>query len=470
MRYYLLVDFGSTLTKLTAVDLEIPDIIATSSHYTTIDDDINIGYQNALADLYQNVGQTIKFDRIFACSSAAGGLKMAAIGLVEELTVEAAKRACLGAGSRVEMVISGNITRTEINQIKVKGIDIILLAGGTDGGNRDHAIYNAKALAEANLGIPIIYAGNKSAQDEVHDIFKEYKTHICIVDNIMPRINALNIMPAKRKIEEIFLEQIIEAKGITKITEKIDNNIMPTPKVVFDGAELLSKGYFEEKGLGDLVIIDIGGATTDVYSMGNPISKHGVIFQGMEEGYSKRTVEANLGMRHSAPGAVEAAPRNIVRRMEEKYNINLMKEAIDRMNHFNWIPTTPHEVFVDQLIASLCVEYAISRHAGTIKEIYSAMGMNYIQTGKDLTEVAYVIGTGGVIVKSNEPLAILNHVVSRPDNSNELRPVDPDYLLDKDYILSSMGLLAIEQPVAALKILKKRIINLYDRGEENVEE
>lgn len=460
MRYYLLVDFGSTLTKLTAVDISIPDIIATSSHYTTIEDDITTGYLLALEKLYQKIGSEIKFDRVFACSSAAGGLKMAAIGLVEELTVEAAKRACLGAGSRVEMVISGEINRNEINEMKSKGIDIILLAGGTDGGNKHTPIYNALALAQAKIDIPIIYAGNKAAQDQIKDIFNNYQVNGYIVDNIMPKINTLNIMPARRKIEEIFLAQIIEAKGISKISGIIDNDIIPTPKAVFNAAELLSRGYFEEPGLQELAIIDIGGATTDIYSMNDPIVKHGVIFQGMEEEYAKRTVEANLGMRHSAPGAVSSTPKQIIMRMEERYQINLMEEAMKRMKNYDWIPTTEHDIFIDQLIASLCVEYAISRHVGQIKELYSPMGNNYLQTGKDLSEVLYVIGTGGVIVNSKEPIAILNHSVSRPDNFMELRPIEPEYLLDSDYILSSMGLLLIEKPLQALQIMKKRLKNI----------
>lgn len=460
MRYYLLVDFGSTLTKLTAVDINIPDIIATASHPTTIEDDINIGYQQALKKLYQKIGHEIKFDRIFACSSAAGGLRMAAIGLVEELTVEAAKRACLGAGSRVEMVVSGEITRSEINEIVEKGIDIILLAGGTDGGNKNIPIYNALALAQAGIKIPIIYAGNKACQDQIKEIFAQYNVDGYIVDNIMPKINSLNILPARQKIEEIFLGQIIEAKGISKFTEKIDNDIMPTPKSVLHAAELLSTGYFDEKGLKELVIIDIGGATTDIYSMCNPIIKHGVIFQGMDEEYAKRTVEANIGMRHSAPGVIESAPKHIVKFMEDKHSINLTQEAKWRKEHYDWIPTEYNDIFIDQLIASLCVEYAVSRHAGTIKELYSPMGVNYLQTGKDLSDVLYVIGTGGVIVNSKEPIAILNHSVSRADNLNELRPVNPEYLLDTDYILSSMGLLMIDRPEHALKIMKKRLRNL----------
>jgi len=460
MRYYLLVDFGSTLTKLTAVDITIPDIIATASYQTTIETDINIGYQQALNKLYQKIGSHLKFDRIFACSSAAGGLKMAAIGIVEELTVEAAKRACLGAGSRVEMVISGEITRFEIEEIKNKKIDIILLAGGTDGGNKHIPIHNALALAQAKLNIPIIYAGNKAAQNQINDIFTNYNVNGYIVDNILPKINTLNIMPARQKIEKIFLGQIIEAKGITKFLENIDNDIIPTPKSVLNAAELLSKGYFEEPGIKELVIIDIGGATTDIYSMCSPIIKHGVIFQGMEEDYAKRTVEANVGMRHSAPGTIEAAPKMIVRRMEEMHGVNLSKEAEFRMKNYEWIPENDNDRFIDQLIASLCVEYAISRHSGSIRELYSPVGTNYIQTGKDLSDVLYVIGTGGVIVNAKEPISILNHSVSRDENLQELRPINPEYLLDSDYILSSMGLLMIERPVQALQIMKKRMTKL----------
>jgi len=180
----------------------------------------------------------------------------------------------------------------------------------------------------------------------------------------------------------------------------------------------------------------------------------------MEEDYAKRTVEANVGMRHSAPGAIESAPPMIVRRMEEMHGVNLTKEAEFRMKNYEWIPETENDKFVDQLIASLCVEYAISRHSGSIRELYSPVGTNYIQTGKDLSDVLYVIGTGGVIVNSKEPISILIHSVSRDENLQELRPINPEYLLDSDYILSSMGLLMIERPVQALQIMKKRMTKL----------
>ena len=146
MSKYLMIDFGSTFTKLVAVDTELEDIIATANSFTTVAEDITIGYHKALELLYEKIGERIQFDKIISCSSAAGGLKMAAIGLVKELTVEAAKRVCLGAGAKVDLVLSHHINKREVQQIKDMKIDIILLAGGTDGGNSECVLYNAKRL------------------------------------------------------------------------------------------------------------------------------------------------------------------------------------------------------------------------------------------------------------------------------------------------------------------------------------
>ncbi|HOO43985.1 MAG TPA: glutamate mutase L, partial [Bacillota bacterium] len=129
MANYLLIDFGSTFTKLCAVDTKAEDIIETASYFTTVDTDITLGYHEALKRLFEKIGKTIEFEQVIACSSAAGGLKMAAIGLVEELTVEATKRVCLGAGAKVDLVFSHHLNKSEIKQIKDKKIDIVLLAG-----------------------------------------------------------------------------------------------------------------------------------------------------------------------------------------------------------------------------------------------------------------------------------------------------------------------------------------------------
>lgn len=461
MSKYLMIDFGSTFTKLVAVDTEKEDIIATASHFTTVAEDITIGYNNALEQLYNKIGKKIQFDKIISCSSAAGGLKMAAIGLVKELTVEAAKRVCLGAGAKVDLVFSHHINKREVQTIIDNKIDIILLAGGTDGGNSECVLYNAKMLGEAGIKIPIIYAGNKSCIDEVEEIFNEYNLNGHFCENVMPQINVLNIPSARDKIREIFLKNIIVAKGIKKIESVIDKVILPTPEAVLKACDLLSKGYLREPGLGELVCVDIGGATTDMYSMSTASAKRSdVVIKGLEEPYAKRTVEGDLGMRYSALGVLKALTEEEIILMNQDENVDLEKELHYRNDHVDEVFSDEYQVKVDHIIGGICVDKAMARHVGKMEEVYTPMGLVYNQTGKDLTKIECVIGTGGVLVNSSNPRKILSKVVGSKKNYLELRPEDPQYLIDKDYILASMGLLSEIDPLLALKIMKKHLKNI----------
>ena len=171
MKPYLLIDFGSTYTKLTAVSLAEPKVLATSKALTTIADGLLTGYQSALQLLESKIGKQ-QFQKQLACSSAAGGLKMIAIGLVPELTVEAAKRAALGAGARVIKTFGFELIMEEIMEICSLKPDLILLAGGTDGGNRDIILGNAQRLADSKLTVPIIIAGNQKVASQVEAILK----------------------------------------------------------------------------------------------------------------------------------------------------------------------------------------------------------------------------------------------------------------------------------------------------------
>ena len=410
MKNYLLIDFGSTNTKLTAVDVENATILGTAKHFTTVEEDIRIGYNNALEELYSKCGK-IEFEKTIACSSAAGGLKMAAIGLVEELTVEAAKRACYGAGGKVDLVFSHYITTSEVEQIIEKKIDIVLLAGGTNGGNSDCVLFNAEMLGKGGVKVPVVYAGNKSCQDQIKAIFDKYQLDGYICDNIMPTLNVLNIDAARDVIRKIFLNNIIAAKGIKKIEENIEGGVvLPTPFAVLKAAELLSKGYLHDEGLGDIVLIDIGGATTDVYSMGSGTPKRAdVILKGLEEPYAKRTVEGDLGMRYSAEGIVKALNEQEIKLYKEK-GIDLVSEAKYRNEHVDMLPTNDHEREVDTELGAICTDIAIGRHAGKMESVYSPMGMLYYQIGKDLTTAKYVIGTGGVIINNPNPKKILERI------------------------------------------------------------
>ncbi len=457
MSRYLMIDFGSTFTKLTAVDTEIEDIMGTASHFTTVETDICIGYHNALNELYKKIGK-VEFDDIIACSSAAGGLKMAAIGLIEELTVEAAKRVCLGAGAKVELVLSHHLTHHELDEITNKKIDIILLAGGIDGGNSECALYNAKLIGEAGLKIPVIFAGNKCLQDDIINIFSQYQINGYICENVMPRINVLNPQNAKEKIREIFLKNIIVAKGIKKIENEIDQVILPTPEAVLLASDLLSRGYLYEEGLGEIVVIDIGGATTDLYSLCSPSARRGdVIIKGLEETYAKRTVEGDLGMRYSALGVYESLSKEEIEHFKIYQNIDIEKAAKYRRSKVGLIFTDPKEQKIDRLFASICADKAMHRHAGQMEEVYTAMGKVYHQTGKDLTQVAYIIGTGGILVNSVSPVDILQKATANHQTVLELRPINPKFIIDRDYILASMGLLSQIDPLLALKIMKKHL-------------
>jgi len=280
MKPYLLVDFGSTYTKLTAVDLENEYIIGTSKAPTTVETNVLDGYDVAFKRLMHDHPEIKEISGISACSSAAGGLKMAAIGLVEELTVEAAKRACLGAGAIVKIVFSHHMTKREAIKLKEANIDIVLLAGGTDGGNKECIIHNAKKLVDIEIDVPVIIAGNKDANDEIEEIFEESNIEYYIVENVMPKLKKLNVKEAKHIIRKIFIEKIIEAKGIKKAEVKIGEIIMPTPEAVLLASELLSKGYEDQEGYGELMIVDIGGATTDVHTIGEALpTRNEVIFQ-----------------------------------------------------------------------------------------------------------------------------------------------------------------------------------------------
>ncbi|MFH0993484.1 MAG: methylaspartate mutase accessory protein GlmL [bacterium] len=457
MAHYLMIDFGSTFTKLVAVDGTRIEVVATAISPTTVTTDIRTGYRVALADLTKKIGKPIVFDRIIACSSAAGGLKMAAIGLVEELTVEAAKRVCLGAGAKVDLVFAHHCTQAEIQEITTKKIDIVLLAGGADGGNSECALFNLRLLGQAGIKIPIVYAGNKSCQDEVARLFLEYGLDGTIADNVMPRINQLNIQSARDAIRAIFLKKIILAKGIKKIEEEIDEVVLPTPEAVLNAAELLSKGYMKESGLGELVIIDIGGATTDLYSVCHATKRSDVIVHGLEEPYAKRTVEGDLGLRWSALGIVKALTAEEIGLINQDQGIDIRAEAERRFGDIAFVPDDDRQEAIDRLLAEMCAYKAMSRHAGRMEEVFTPMGMVYNQSGKDLTDVQTVIGTGGPVIHARHPAAILAKTANVFHNTSELRPANPQYYLDKDYLLAAMGLYARIDPVGALKIMKKHL-------------
>ena len=462
MNAYLLIDFGSTYTKLTAVDLENEEILATAKDITTVQTDIMIGFNKAFEALSEKLkGKDVNYVNKFACSSAAGGLKMVAIGLVPELTAEAAKRAALGAGARVLKVYSYELTHKEIDEIKNSKLDIILLAGGTDGGNKDCIIHNAKMLAEADIRLPIVVAGNKVAVDDIEDIFKKSNMYYKVTENVMPKLNVLNVEPAREEIRKIFMEKIVEAKGMKSAESFINGILMPTPAAVLKAARVLSEGSDKEEGIGDIIVIDIGGATTDVHSIadGEP-TKPGVTVRGLEEPFAKRTVEGDLGMRYSALSLWEASGTRRIQKYLMDKSVNVESECKFRTENINMVPGTKEQIKFDEAMAKVATEIAMERHVGIIESMYTPMGVIYTQVGKDLLQTKYMIGTGGVLVHSNNPGEILKAGMFDKENPAYLKPEHSELLLDKTYILSAMGLLAEDHPDMAVRIMKKYLVKV----------
>ncbi len=462
MKAVLLVDIGSTYTKLTAVDIENESIISTTKALTTADTDLMIGFNNAYRKLEEELkGLDVCFIDKLACSSAAGGLKMIAIGLVSELTSKAAKRAALGAGARLLGTYSYELSLSEIKEIHSKEPDMILLAGGTDGGNKDCIIHNAKMIASHIKNIPVVVAGNKKAIDPINDIFKTENINFKISDNVMPKMNALNVEPAREAIRQFFIKEIVKAKGMKNIEKFVGGILMPTPSAVLKAARILADGTDNEEGLGDLIIVDIGGATTDIHSIGTgEPTKPNVTVLGLEEPYEKRTVEGDMGMRISALSLLEFVGTKLIKKLIPDTEYDIQERCDYLSKNINTIPRTLEETKFDEALGYLATQVSMDRHSGSIKSEYTPMGMIHVQEGKDLQNTKCLIGTGGVLVYSKNPKKILSGALFSKDNPQSLKPINPEMLIDESYILSAMGLLSSKYPDKAVRILKKYLVKL----------
>ena len=457
MKAYLLIDFGSTYTKLTVVDIEQLEIIATSKAITTVETNIMDGFYKAYEQLDYDRSH-YKIVKRLACSSAAGGLKMVTIGLVPELTAEAAKRAALGAGARVLKTFCYELSLDEIEEMKQMAVDIILLSGGTDGGNKKTIITNAEKIAEHFPDKPIIVAGNKCAYDEIKMIFKDRVMNYVMTDNVMPRLNEIHVDSVREEIRSLFMSNIIKSKGMDVAMEFIDGILMPTPLAVMKAAEVLARGTNKYKGLGDLMIVDIGGATTDVHSLSNGLpTKAGINLKGLQEPYGKRTVEGDLGMRYSAVSLYEASGERMIAEYLNS-DVDIYDSCYKRQNEVMFVPQDEEEALFDEAIAKVATKLAVERHVGKIEIVYTPIGEVYNQIGKDLMDLKILIGTGGILVHSSNNQAILKEALHKPEDATLLKPKNPKILIDKHYILSAMGLLSMECPDQAFKIIEKYIM------------
>ena len=452
-RAALLIDFGSTYTKLRAVDLERAGIVGAGQGPSTVATDVAVGMEAALADLETRIGGLPDFTYRLATSSAAGGLRMVTVGLVRELTAEAARIAALGAGARLTGAYAYRLTAADVAEIEALDPDILLLAGGTDGGNDEVIRHNAGRLAACGIACPVVIAGNREATDDVSARFASAGKTAVPAGNVMPEFNVLDIEPARAAIRRIFIDRIVHAKGIDRAAEAFDAVLMPTPEAVMEGARLLADGAGGRDGLGPLLVVDVGGATTDVHSVatGEP-TVEGAIQRGLPEPYVKRTVEGDLGMRHNALSIVEAAGADALARDAGLSGERFGEIVAAVSGDVERLPRTDEERAVDRTLARAATRIAVGRHAGRTETVHTALGPAIAQHGKDLTELAAVVGTGGALVHGDAPAGILGEARADPNDPESLRPRAPRLYLDRDYLLYACGLLATVEPEAALTL------------------
>ena len=468
----IFVDFGSTYTKVAAIDLDQERIMGQGRALSTVTTDITVGLKTALEVIEgNNRGRLIDNASLsLACSSAAGGLQLVVVGLVPALSLKAGKLAALGAGAKLVGNYSYKLNQSEVKRIEQSAPDIILLVGGTDGGNEEVILHNGKMIAESRIAAPVVVAGNKACADDIRSVLELNGKYVKVVDNVLSGLDHLNVQPSRAAIREIFMERIVHAKGLDKANELVDGVVMPTPMAVLKAAELLSLGAGDEPGLGELIVVDIGGATTDVHSIahGHPRDQ-GVIMRGIHDPFAKRTVEGDLGMRYNALSVLEAAGPDRIRkdRMTSKLLGDLEERVTYLSEHINAVPKNEADYFLDAWLGRIASEVAVERHAGRLEHLYTPQGPILMQSGKDLTEVKNVIGVGGAFAYGRDPLMILEGALFSEADPLSLKPRSPDFFVDERYLLYAVGLLAEKAPDKALRIGKKYVRKITVTGGES---
>ncbi len=453
MKFHVLVaEIGSTTTVVNAFkDLDTdPTFVGQGQAPTSVvEGDVRIGLNSAIQDLKNTLGvDSITYDELLATSSAAGGLKMTVHGLVYDMTAKAAKEAALGAGANIHHVTAGKLRRSDIKHIMEIKPNIILVAGGVDYGESETALHNAELIAKLELDVPVIYAGNIVNHDDVKDIFEEAgKTHLLyIVENVYPKIDILNVEPTRKVIQDVFEEHIVHAPGMSHVRDLVNGPIIPTPGAVMEASKLL------KNELGDLMTIDVGGATTDIHSVTDGSEEINRILISPEPA-AKRTVEGDLGVYVNMRNVVELIGKEKLMR-----DIQVTEEQMDQLieEHVP-IPVTELQLKFVERMTKEAVILSCDRHAGGFRDLFGGSGKKTMAEGKDLTGIKYIVGTGGALTRLPNRIEIMKSI-ARSNKGHKLLPnAEAVILVDNDYIMASLGVLSKEYPEAALTLMKKSL-------------
>lgn len=385
---------------------------------------------------------------------------MGVVGLSKTLSAQAAKSAAFGAGAKILYTCAGRLKSADVENLEAQPLEILLFCGGYENGGTAVLRQNAEMLAESNLRIPIIFAGNSAAAPEVRRLLTQRQKECYLARNIIPDVGQIHKDQVETIIREVFLHRIINMMGLDKVSTMLDRMVMPGPAAVLAAGELLARGAPNQPGLGDLMIVDVGGATTDIHSYVGQTPYDGAKMIGVPDPYVKRTAEGDLGIRESSDSLCTEIGMD---RMQADTGLppQQIGQVVERwVTQNRELAQNDAQRSVDRALAAGAVRISSRRHAGTIQHISSA-GLKTVQHGKNLTTVRAVIGTGGPLVFSGNGKYALSQVLrDRGRESDILLPESADFYLDRDYVFFAGGLLREVDEDAALTILKNSLQKL----------
>jgi len=299
------VDVGSTYTKGAAVHAETGALLAVATHPTTLTPDVLVGLDAVRADLAAQVEQLV-VDEVLVCSSAGGGLRLAVVGYERAVTAEAGYLVGLSAGARVVHVAAGRLDVAGIAALVDSRPDVVLLVGGTDNGDTEVIVHNGDRIARSHLRCPVVVAGNAEVASSVATALTVRGKHVLSTANVLPSIGVLDAGPARAMIREVFIRHVIGGKRLSRGAQFASLVRAATPDAVLAGVEVLADGAGGTPGAGDVLVVDVGGATTDVYSVVTPDPEESTLRREVVEvTWRGRTVEGDLGVRSGAGGVVD---------------------------------------------------------------------------------------------------------------------------------------------------------------------
>ncbi|HEX3590874.1 MAG TPA: glutamate mutase L [Pseudonocardiaceae bacterium] len=417
------MDVGSTWTKAALVSPS-GAVLATAQHPTTPPEVLD-GIAAVTSAVHGERAQ------VLACSSAGGGLRLAVVGQERLVSAEAAYRVALSAGAKVVHVSSGDLDDVGVDALRDARPDVVLLAGGTDGGDTTVLLHNAHRLAIAEIDCPIVLAGNTAVREEASTLLLGTRRTVVVTDNVLPDIGEIAPGPARAAIRDVFLEHVIGGKGLSSGPRFRELVRAVTPEAVLTGVSRLAGLAASGEDAGAVLVVDVGGATTDVYSAvaGRPErEEHAVALPP-----DRRTVEGDIGVRWSAPGVIAEAIA------EQLPADGLAEPAAMRAAHVDFVPDDDAESVVDARLATLAAILAVRRHLRLIEGRLGPAGASLL------------VLSGGVFRHTGR----LDDIEAALRADPVLRPVlrRARAVVDGRYVLAPAGLLAVDHPDVADALL-----------------